>query len=112
MFTIVALLNFEWMTQPAETLAAQDMVLNRSPSARWWRLWPRALAPCKAWPSATAFGGKGLTRASAPAPFHHAFDGEEGLDHAFPPTQISKEALLSSRRRPGPIVPLALPRSI
>jgi hypothetical protein len=52
---------------PAETLDAQDMVLNRSPSGRRWRLWPGH-------------------------PFHHAFDGEEGLDHAFPPTQISKEA--------------------
>jgi hypothetical protein len=25
---------------PAETLGAQEMVVNRSPSIRRWRLWP------------------------------------------------------------------------
>jgi hypothetical protein len=33
-----------------------------------------------------------LTRTSTPAPFHRAFDGEEGLDQPFPPTRLSKEA--------------------
>jgi hypothetical protein len=29
---------------PAETLGAQEMVVNRSPSIRRWRLWPGVLA--------------------------------------------------------------------
>jgi len=33
-----------------------------------------------------------LTRVSPRHPFHHAFDGKEGLDRAFPPTRFSKEA--------------------
>jgi hypothetical protein len=53
---------------PAETLNPQDMVLSRSPSVRRWRLWPGAPALVKPGLPTTAFGGKGLTRASAPAP--------------------------------------------
>jgi hypothetical protein len=39
---------------------------------------------------ATAFGGKGLTRASAPARFHRAFDGKEGLITHFHPFGFQK----------------------
>jgi hypothetical protein len=42
---------------PAETLGAEEMVVNRSPSVRGWRLWPGALALVKPGLSATAFGG-------------------------------------------------------
>jgi hypothetical protein len=68
------------------------VALNRSPSVRGGDCSRGRLALVKPGLPATAFGGKGLTRASARHPFHHAFDGEEGLDFPFPPTRFSKEA--------------------
>jgi hypothetical protein len=72
------------------------MVLNCSPSVCRWHCGRGRLALVKRGLRATAFGGRGLTRVSPRHPFHHAFDGKEGLDRAFPPTRFSKEASLGT----------------
>jgi hypothetical protein len=65
----VALLNFEWVDAvPAETLGARGMASNHSPTSAGGDCSRGRVALVKPGLPATASGGKGLTRASAPAP--------------------------------------------
>src|SRR5215471_4750080 len=81
------------------------MVLDRCLSVRRWR------ALVKPGPPATAFGAKGLTRASAPAPVPPCVRRRGGLDRPFP-SRSSPKSTDTIRHIGKTMVPVGLPEPV